>query len=112
MGWEIEHGCLDLSPLFDALADLRNPEFGAALFHATLAAALIDWLLSVAPPGAAVAAGGGCLQNQVLGRALRSGLGDAGLRLLEARRVPPNDGGVSLGQAWVAQHYLRDGASI
>ena len=112
MGWEIEHGCLDLSPLFDALADLRNPEFGAALFHATLAAALIDWLLSVALPGAAVAAGGGCLQNQVLGRALRSGLGDAGLHLLEARRVPPNDGGVSLGQAWVAQHYLRDGASI
>jgi hydrogenase maturation protein HypF len=54
-----------------------------------------------------VAASGGCLQNQALGRALRAGLSSAGLRLLEARRIPPNDGGVALGQVWIAQHHLQ-----
>ncbi|MDR2450286.1 MAG: carbamoyltransferase HypF [Candidatus Accumulibacter sp.] len=105
-GWSIERGCLDLMPLFSVLADERDAGRGAALFHATLAAALAEWLVSVAPPRATVAAGGGCLQNQVLGRALRAGLAAAGLRLLEARRIPPNDGGIALGQAWVAQHRL------
>jgi hydrogenase maturation protein HypF len=106
-GWSIENGCLDLRPLFAALADEKNPRIGAALFHATLAAALTDWLVSAAPPEATVAAAGGCLQNQALGYALRAGLAAAGLRLLEARRIPPNDGGIALGQAWIAQHHLR-----
>jgi len=37
---------------------------------------------------------------------LRSRLTDAGFHLIEARRIPPNDGGIALGQAWIAQHYL------
>ena len=109
-GWSIDNDCLDLRPLFAVLADEKNPQFGAALFHATLGAALSDWLSSVAGAKARVAASGGCLQNQVLGRALRAGLAEAGLRLLEARRIPPNNEGISLGQAWVAQHYLKGAA--
>ena len=105
--WAIDNGNLDLLPLFSALADETNAPHGAALFHATLAAALSDWLVSTAPAEAAVVACGGCLQNQVLGRGLRSRLADAGFHLLEARRIPPNDGGIALGQAWIAQHYLR-----
>jgi hydrogenase maturation protein HypF len=110
-GWSIDHGCLDLRPLFAVLADEKNPRLGAALFHATLGAALTDWLSSVAKAKSTVAASGGCLQNQVLGRALRSGLTEAGLRLLEARRIPPNNEGISLGQVWVAQHYLQGNIS-
>ncbi|MDR0439956.1 MAG: carbamoyltransferase HypF [Candidatus Accumulibacter sp.] len=106
-GWSIEDGCLDLSPLLATLADEKNPVFGAAQIHATLAAALTDWMRSAAPENATVAASGGCLQNQVLGRALRAGLTGAGLRLLEARRIPPNDAGIALGQAWIAQHHLQ-----
>jgi hydrogenase maturation protein HypF len=105
-GWSIEHGRLDLDPLFAVLADEKDPRIGAALFHATLAAALTDWLACAAPAEATVVATGGCLQNQVLGRALRAGLTGAGLRLLEARRIPPNDGGIALGQVWIAQHHM------
>jgi hydrogenase maturation protein HypF len=105
-GWKIDAGCLDLMPLFSALADEKNAGRGAAVFHATLVEALVDWLLSVAPAKSMVAASGGCLQNQVLGRGLRSRLGEHGLQLIEARLVPPNDGGLALGQAWVAHQYL------
>ena len=39
-GWKIDQGRLDLLPLFAVLADERDPERGAALFHATLVAAI------------------------------------------------------------------------
>jgi hydrogenase maturation protein HypF len=49
-----------------------------------------------------VAAGGGCLLNAILAQGLRATLEVRNLTLLEARAVPPNDGGLALGQAWVA----------
>ena len=105
-GWACVDGNLDLRPLFAALADETDAPRGASLFHATLAAALADWLQQSAPAGSTVVAGGGCLQNQVLGRLLRNAVSDSGLRLIEARRMPPNDGGLALGQAWIALQYL------
>ena len=105
-GWRIANGQLDLLPLFDYLADETNPARGAAVFYATTAAALTEWVCSVVPEGARIAAGGGCLQNQVFAGELRSRLSQRGLHLMEARRVPPSDGGLALGQAWVAQRYL------
>jgi hydrogenase maturation protein HypF len=105
-GWAITNGCLDLLPLLAALVDEKDAQRGAAVFHSTLAVALAEWLCTVAPQGATVAAGGSCMQNQVLARGLRTHLSARGLHLIEARRIPPNDGGLSLGQAWVAQQYL------
>ncbi|MEO8411149.1 MAG: carbamoyltransferase HypF, partial [Propionivibrio sp.] len=105
-GWVISDGNLDLLPLFAYLAEETNAGRGAAVFHATLITALADWLLRVAPEGSTVAAGGGCMQNQLLGRGLRTRLTEAGRQLIEARRVPTSDGGLALGQAWVAQHHL------
>ena len=35
--------------------------------------------------------------------ALRERLQEQGLRVLTARAMPPNDGAISLGQAWVAR---------
>ena len=105
-GWIIEDGMLDLMPLLGALADEKNQELGAARFHATLIAALSDWLCSVAPEGSTVAAGGGCFLNQVLARGLHERLTDCDRHLIEARRVPPSDAGLALGQTWIAQQYL------
>lgn len=104
-----EDGQLDLLPLLDRLADERDAAFGAALFHATLARALADWTeLEARRWGLdTVALGGGCLLNQCLSRDLRRHLEGIGLRVLEARQLPPNDGGLSLGQAWVGLQKLN-----
>ena len=107
-GWRIAGDLLDLTPLLAALADETNPGRGAAIFHATLAAALTDWVRLHAEPGSKVLGGGGCFLNQVLVRGLRSRLATQGLHLVEAQKLPPNDGGLSLGQAWVAMNTLLD----
>lgn len=104
--WTIENGSLNLLPLLDVLADEKNAEKGSALFHATLAAALTDWISSLTPASDKIAAGGNCMQNQTLARLLKAGLAEQGKQLIESRMVPPNDAGLSLGQAWVAQQYL------
>jgi len=103
-GWTVSAGRLDLTPLLAALADETNPGRGAAVFHATLAAALADWVRGFAGDGAKILGAGGCFMNQVLVRGLRSRLATHGLTLVEAMRLPPNDGGLSLGQAWVAMN--------
>ena len=105
-GWKIDNACLDLLPLLAVLADEKDAGRGAAIFHATLVAALADWLHSTAPADSTVVGSGGCFLNQIVARGLRTRLGAFGLHLLEARRLPPNDGGLSLGQAWVALQHL------
>ena len=49
-----------------------------------------------------VAFGGGCFMNAILSSSLRDALRVRGLTVLEAREAPANDGGLALGQAWVA----------
>jgi hydrogenase maturation protein HypF len=99
-----EKNRLDLAPLLARLADEREAAFGAALFHATIVRALGAWVARSARAHgiAAIACGGGCFLNAILARELRVELAGRGLSMLEAMAVPPNDGGLSLGQAWVA----------
>ncbi|WP_137042938.1 carbamoyltransferase HypF [Pseudolabrys sp. FHR47] len=104
-GWCIDNGVLDLAVLMRMLA---TPGFdrmrGAELFHGTLAAALADWAAQAAGATgtSTVALGGGCFLNRVLTEATAQALRARGLQPLIARALPPNDGGLSLGQAWVA----------
>jgi hydrogenase maturation protein HypF len=99
---------LDLSPLIECMADIGDAQRGAALFHAVLIDALAEWVHQAAESTGLkrVACGGGCLMNGILSRGVRQALGERGLRMLEARAVPPGDGGLSLGQAWVARKTL------
>ena len=106
-----ESGVLDFSPLLAALADCRDAGHGAALFHATLAAGLAEWVEHAAHRHsiADVALGGGCFHNDILLRSLSGRLAAQGLRVLTWQRMQPNDSAISLGQAWVAARKSREG---
>jgi hydrogenase maturation protein HypF len=101
---------LDLTALVLSLATERNASRGAARFHATLVAALAEWVARTAHPRnvATVACGGGCFLNAILSHGLRTALAARGIAMLEASAVPPNDGGLSLGQAWVALRIAKE----
>lgn len=102
-GWYIENGQLDLSPLLRQLLD-RDADSGAGLFHGTLAAALAQWAgdqARVLDLGR-IALAGGCFQNVLLLREVESRLQAQGFEVLRSQQVPVNDGGLSLGQAWLA----------
>ncbi len=104
-GWQIVDDQLDLRPLLAALVEAPDRQVAAALFHATLTAALVDWVVRAAQRCGitTVAVAGGCLLNRLLATGLREALPRHGLRFVTAQRLPPNDGGLSLGQAWVAR---------
>jgi hydrogenase maturation protein HypF len=76
----------------------------AARFHIGLAAALVRLVEDARSDCglSTVALSGGVLQNAVLHGLLVDGLTARGLEVLTHSRVPPNDGGISLGQAAVA----------
>jgi hydrogenase maturation protein HypF len=59
-----------------------------------------------------LALGGGCFLNGLVSTHLRAALLANGLRVLEAERLPPNDGGLSLGQAWVAMRVHEQPARL
>ncbi len=108
-GWSIEDGIVDLRPLLARLAAPGlNAIDGAELFHGTFAAAMVDLVTRAARAHglSAVALSGGCFLNRVLTTEMRAGLLAAGIQPLIARAVPPNDGGLSLGQAWIAAQIL------
>ncbi len=96
--------CLDWGPLLDAM--LRDRDAGvpvgviATRFHRGLACGIVEASL-----GAAARTGirrvvltGGCFQNALLSESTADGLEDAGLEPLLHERIPPNDGGLAVGQ--------------
>lgn len=101
--WRVKDGVLDVLPLLDALIG-RPAADGADVFHGTLAAALVDWALPAvrAKADGVVVLSGGCVMNRVLTESLVAGFARHGVEALVPRRVPANDGGLSLGQAWIA----------
>ncbi|MDX6325249.1 MAG: hydrogenase maturation protein HypF, partial [Nocardioidaceae bacterium] len=102
---DVVHGTLRLGSLVRALVigvRTGQPVEGLALgFHQALAGATAVLVTDLAAARGVGVVGltGGVFQNRLLVAALVPALEDAGLRVLTHRRVPPNDGGLSLGQA-------------
>lgn len=113
-GFVIDGGKLSFLPLLDRLADCRDVGKGASLFHATVAAGLAAWVIPAARQQGLnkVALGGGCFLNRILSAELAGLLQTAGLEALQARLVPPNDGGLALGQAWIGLNSLERSARL
>jgi hydrogenase maturation protein HypF len=95
---------LNWSPMLEAiLADLTQGVPAArisARFHNALVEALILITRQVAQP--LVALSGGCFQNRYLTERAVQRLREEGFRPYWHQRVPPNDGGISLGQVVAA----------
>lgn len=104
-GWHIDGAELSFAPLLTHLArTATDPRESAELFHGTLTAGLAEFATCMARARGLtrIALGGGCFLNRVLAETLAANLRASGLEPLLPRRIPPNDGGLSLGQAWVA----------
>jgi hydrogenase maturation protein HypF len=90
----------DWRPLIEAVRRDADPAIIAARFHNALA----NWMLEVARRAAVrdVVLSGGVFQNSYLVERAAALLAGRGFRVFTHQRVPPNDGGIALGQAVIA----------
>jgi hydrogenase maturation protein HypF len=97
---------LDWSPMIEAiLADLKRglpTSQISARFHNALAEVIVTVAKQIGQPR--VVLSGGCFQNRYLTERAVQLLREAGFRPYWHQRVPPNDGGISLGQVVAALH--------
>lgn len=95
-----------------ALGRLRGeePDKLAFLFHKRLADRIVEACGEIRKEtGVGTAAlSGGCFQNRLLLDLVKKGLERRGFRVLIHHLVPPNDGGIALGQAVAAQQAYND----
>jgi hydrogenase maturation protein HypF len=100
-----EDGQLDFRPLLaSVIRDRiggRAPAGIALAFHRGIARALVEAVTRLCGSHRldTVVLSGGVFQNRLLLQEVRLGLANGGVQLWMNRRVPPNDGGLSLGQA-------------
>ena len=107
---------IEFSPVVEAVtADLlagQEPSEIAAAFHRWVAdvAVAVSEQAREATGLTAVAISGGVFQNRRLVELMVPDLEQSGFEVLRHRQVPPNDGGISLGQAAVGRATLAGGS--
>ncbi len=103
-GFCLENGVLNFLPLLGRLNETRDAIQGTALFHSTLSMGLAEWVATEMKNTGLnkVVFAGGCFLNRLLSQELASRLEVMGATIYQAQLAPPNDGGLSLGQAWLA----------
>ena len=102
---------LDWGPLAFALLEDGARGVGVAIRSARFHNALVDGIAAVARLAGAprVALSGGCFQNRLLFGRASARLAADGFQLFAHRLVPPNDGGIALGQVLVAAARISAG---
>jgi hydrogenase maturation protein HypF len=97
-------GVLDWRPMLAALLGERDqPGLVASRFHATLIAMIVTIAQAHTDEhGRTVALAGGCFANRLLLAGASEALRARGFEVLAPERLPPGDGGLALGQLWVA----------
>jgi hydrogenase maturation protein HypF len=100
----------DWRPFIEAVIADRDrgvdPREISARVHGGLADHVVEVACAAGIEGVALT--GGCFQNRILTRAARARLEAAGFRVYTHSRIPPGDGGLSLGQVWVAGFRMME----
>jgi hydrogenase maturation protein HypF len=99
--WRFGDGASLVAAVADDLGAGRRRAEIAGAFHESVAAGAADAVAELGGPQTVVLSGG-TFQNLRLLESTRRRLETHGFRVLTHRRVPPNDGGISYGQAAVA----------
>jgi hydrogenase maturation protein HypF len=103
----------DLAPCIRVLAAERvagaDSRLLAVRFHHTVSRLITDMCVKIREERgiARVAMSGGVFQNRILLEETVPALVKAGFEVLLNEKVPPNDGGIALGQAWAACHMIK-----
>jgi hydrogenase maturation protein HypF len=79
----------------------------SAKFHNALAGSIVKMAAGMGQTRVVLT--GGCFQNRYLTEKTVSRLEEAGLRPYWHQRIPPNDGGIALGQIAAAEFYDKTG---
>jgi len=110
--FEIWRDEIDFRPTIEAIVRdvvaARPASYISAAFHNTVASAVLEVCQRVRTEEgiSRVCLSGGTFQNEyLLGRSVKQ-LRSKGFEVFLHARVPPNDGGIALGQAMIANQYL------
>ena len=109
-----EHCILNTEALVQQIveAKLQGADRGALayLFHRTLAEQIVAACKAAREHSgrAKVALSGGVFQNRLLLRLTEEGLEQEGFEVLRHHMIPPNDGGIAIGQAAYGLYYLQN----
>jgi hydrogenase maturation protein HypF len=99
---------MDAGPVIRAVADDVRRGVPASIigarFHAAVVALVVEQagIVRTATGLQTVAVSGGVFQNALLLSGVGKGLRDKGFTVLRHQIVPPNDGGIALGQLMIA----------
>ncbi len=87
----------------------RGVAYASGLFHGSFAYALYRWIEQQSQKTGSdkVILSGGCFQNKYLLSTLCEYLQAAGFKVYLPKTLPFNDGGISLGQAWLAGKKIQ-----
>ena len=94
----------DWAPLIAAVVSNQRTGVPASVIAMRFHNALVDWIVEVAEQTAVkqVVLSGGCFQNRYLTERAAQQLESRGFSVYTHQNVPPNDGGIALGQAVMA----------